>query len=164
MQRNSTRTRTQTFHWVSATLLYYLCDRAASYFNHHYKVKLESSFAMDTTGNGSKMVRSISGVAILVALSVFGIMLIALTISWVNNNGFGIRNVMITFLEVSTVLFQVSFAVAAFFLWNGGQLLSLVDTVDSCYLLLTQFSALWHRLQTSSGLSNTLGAHRGQRC
>jgi predicted ferric reductase len=54
IQRNSTRTRSQTFHWVSATLLYYLCDRAASYLNHHYKVKLESSAA--TTGKGSKMV------------------------------------------------------------------------------------------------------------
>jgi predicted ferric reductase len=54
MQRNNTRTRSQTFHWVSATLLYYLCDRAASYLNHHYKVKLESSSA--TTGKGSKMV------------------------------------------------------------------------------------------------------------
>jgi hypothetical protein len=47
MQRNSTCTRSQTFHWVSATLLYYLCDRAASYLNHHYKAKLESSSAID---------------------------------------------------------------------------------------------------------------------
>jgi hypothetical protein len=29
MQRSNTRPRSQTFHWVSATLLYYLCDRAA---------------------------------------------------------------------------------------------------------------------------------------
>jgi hypothetical protein len=36
---------------------------------------------------------------------------------------------MVTFLEVSTVLFQMSFADAAFFLWDGGQLLSLVDAV-----------------------------------
>ena len=54
MQRSNTRTRSQTFHWVSATLLYYLCDRAASYLNHHYKAKLESSSAI--TGEGSKMV------------------------------------------------------------------------------------------------------------
>jgi hypothetical protein len=72
---------------------------------------------------------SIYGVVMLAALSVVGIMLIALTISWNNNNGFGIRNEMVTFLEVSTVLFQMSFAVAAFFLWDGGQLLALVDTV-----------------------------------
>jgi hypothetical protein len=72
--------------------------------------------------------RSIYGVVMLAALSVFGIMLIALTISW-NNNSFGIRNGMVTFLEVSTVLFQMSFAAATFFLWDGGQLLALIDTV-----------------------------------
>jgi hypothetical protein len=72
--------------------------------------------------------RSIYGVVILAALSVFGIMLIALTISW-NTNGFEIGNGMVTFLEVSTVLFQLSFAAAAFLLWDGGQLLALIDTV-----------------------------------
>jgi hypothetical protein len=72
--------------------------------------------------------RSIYGVVMLAALSVFGIMLIALTISW-NNNSFGIRNGMVTFLEVSTVLFQMSFAAATFFLWDGGQLLALIDAV-----------------------------------
>jgi hypothetical protein len=72
--------------------------------------------------------RSIYGVVMLAALSVFGIMLIALTISW-NNNSFGIRNGMVTFLEVSTVLFQMSFAAATFFIWDGGQLLALIDIV-----------------------------------
>jgi predicted ferric reductase len=53
MQRNSTRQRSQTFQWVSATLLYYLCDRAAAYLNHHYKAKLVASSA--TAGKGEKM-------------------------------------------------------------------------------------------------------------
>jgi uncharacterized membrane protein len=72
--------------------------------------------------------RSIYGVVILAALSVFGIMLVALTISW-NTNSFGMRKGMVTTLEVSTVLFQVCFAVATFFVWDGGQLLALIDTV-----------------------------------
>jgi hypothetical protein len=72
--------------------------------------------------------RSIYGVVMLAALSVFGIMLVALTISW-NNNSFGLRKGMITALEVSTVLFQACFGFATFFVWDGGQLLALIDTV-----------------------------------
>jgi hypothetical protein len=72
--------------------------------------------------------RSIYGVVMLNALSVFGVMLIALAVSW-NTNSFGIRNGMVTFLQVSMVLFQTSFAAATFFLWDCGQLLALIDTV-----------------------------------
>jgi hypothetical protein len=72
--------------------------------------------------------RSIYGVVMLAALSVFGIMLVALTISW-NNNSFGLRKGMITALEVSTVLFEACFGFATFFVWDGGQLLALIDTV-----------------------------------
>jgi hypothetical protein len=40
---------------------------------------------------------SIHGVVMLATLPVFGVMLIALIVSW-NNNSFGIRNGMVTFL------------------------------------------------------------------
>jgi hypothetical protein len=91
--------------------------------------------------------RSIYGVVMLAALSVFGIMLIALTISW-NNNSFGIRNGMVVFLEVSTVLFQMSFAAATFFLWDGGQLLALIDTV---FCVVAPFAdAFWFKQYESS--------------
>jgi hypothetical protein len=68
------------------------------------------------------------GVVVLAALSVPGIMLVALTISW-NINSFGLRRGIITALEVSTVLFQACFGFAAFFVWDGGRLLALIDTV-----------------------------------
>jgi dolichyl-phosphate-mannose--protein O-mannosyl transferase len=68
--------------------------------------------------------RSIYGAVVMAALSVFGVLLIALTVSW-NNISFRVRNGMVT-----AVLFQTSFAAAAtFFLWDGGQLLALVDAV-----------------------------------
>jgi hypothetical protein len=69
----------------------------------------------------------------LAALSVFGVMLIALTMSW-NNNSFGIRKGMVTLLQASTVFFQMSFAAATFFLWDGRQLpIALIDTVLSIH-------------------------------
>jgi hypothetical protein len=97
--------------------------------------------------------RSIYGVVMLAALSVFGIMLIALTLSW-NNNSFGIRNGMVTFLQVSTVLYQMSFAAATFFLWDGGQLLALIDTV---LCVVAPFADLfWFKqYNTSSELNDT---------
>jgi hypothetical protein len=91
--------------------------------------------------------RSIYGVVVLAALSVFGSMLIALTISW-NNNSFGIRDGMVTFLEVSTVLFQMSFAAATFFVWDGGQLLALIDTV---FCVVAPFADLFWFKQYESG-------------
>jgi ABC-type multidrug transport system fused ATPase/permease subunit len=95
--------------------------------------------------------RSIYGVVLLAALSVFGVMLITLTLSW-NNNSFGIRNGMVTFLQVSTVLFQASFAAATFFLWDGGQLLALIDTV---FCVVAPFADLfWFKqYETSSELT-----------
>jgi hypothetical protein len=91
--------------------------------------------------------RSIYGVVVLAALSVFGSMLIALTISW-NNNSFGIRDGMVRFLEVSTVLFQMSFAAATFFVWDGGQLLALIDTV---FCVVAPFADLFWFKQYESG-------------
>jgi hypothetical protein len=61
----------------------------------------------------------------LAALSVFSIMLFALTMSR-NNNSFGIGNGVVAFLQVSTVLFHMSFAAATFFLCDGEQLLTTV--------------------------------------
>ena len=53
-QRNGTASRSQTFKWFSATLLYYICDRAAMHINHRYKTKLASSSAVHGT-NSSQM-------------------------------------------------------------------------------------------------------------
>jgi hypothetical protein len=55
---------------------------------------------------------------------------------------------MVTFLEVSTVLFQMSFADAALFLWDGGQLLSLVDAVFCVVASFTDF--FWFKQYESS--------------
>jgi uncharacterized membrane protein len=95
--------------------------------------------------------RSIYGVVVQAALSVCGVMLVALTISW-NNNSFGMRKGMVTTLEVSTVLFQVCFAVATFFVWDGGQLLALIDTV---FCVVAPFADLfWFKqYETSSELT-----------
>jgi hypothetical protein len=97
--------------------------------------------------------RSIYGVVMLAALSVLGVVLIASTVSW-NSNSFGIRNGMVTFLQVSTVLFQTSFAAATFFLWDGGQLLALIDTV---FCVVAPFADLiWFKqYETSSVLTET---------
>jgi hypothetical protein len=54
-QRNQSRQRSQTFSWVSATLLFYLCDRAAMYLNHRYHMRLVSDSAV-TGCSGTKMV------------------------------------------------------------------------------------------------------------
>jgi hypothetical protein len=55
---------------------------------------------------------------------------------------------MVTFLEVSTVLFQTSFAAATFFLWDGGQILALIDTV---FCVVAPFADLiWFRQYKSS--------------
>jgi hypothetical protein len=78
----------------------------------------------------------------LAALSVFGVMLIALTILW-DNNIFRIRNGMVTFLQVSTMLFPMSFAAATFLLWDGRQPLALIDTV---FCIVVPFADLfWFR-------------------
>lgn len=72
--------------------------------------------------------RSIYGVVMLAPLAVFGVLLMALIVSWNNMQGFELRQGMITALEVATVLFQVCFAGVAFFVWDGSQLLALIDT------------------------------------
>jgi FAD-binding domain/Ferric reductase like transmembrane component len=55
VQRNHIKNRSQTFTWVSATLLYYLCDRAAMHINNKYKARLVASSAIAGSG-GSKMI------------------------------------------------------------------------------------------------------------
>ena len=54
-QRNNERNRSQTFKWFSATLLYYICDRAAMHLNHKYRARLVASSAV-TGNNGSRMI------------------------------------------------------------------------------------------------------------
>jgi hypothetical protein len=58
---------------------------------------------------------------------------------------------MVTFLEASTVLFQISFAASTFFLWDGGRLLALIDTVFCVVTPFADFSGL--RNENSSELT-----------
>jgi uncharacterized membrane protein len=62
------------------------------------------------------------------------------------------RNGMVTFLQVSTVFFQMSFAAATFFLWDGGQILALLDTL---FCVMAPFADLfWFKqYETSSELT-----------
>lgn len=55
VQRNNGRERSQTFKWFSASLLYYLCDRAAMHINHKYTSRLSSASTVKAA-NGSKMI------------------------------------------------------------------------------------------------------------
>jgi predicted ferric reductase len=55
VQRKGQRSRSQTFVWFSATLIYYLCDRAAMYVSHRYQARLISSSTVSAS-NGSRMV------------------------------------------------------------------------------------------------------------
>jgi len=55
VQRQGTTHRSQTFIWVSGSLLYYLCDRLACYLHNRYQVRVVSSTAVTGSG-GSKMV------------------------------------------------------------------------------------------------------------
>jgi predicted ferric reductase len=52
--RNSNKQRSQTFQWVSATFLFYICDRAAMHINHKYQARIVSSSTVGS--NGSKMI------------------------------------------------------------------------------------------------------------
>jgi hypothetical protein len=70
--------------------------------------------------------RSIYGVVMLAALRVWHH---DCSDNFMEQQQLRIRNGMVTFLEASTVLFQISFAASTFFLWDGGQLLALIDTV-----------------------------------
>jgi len=47
VQRSGMKQRYQTFPWVTATLLFYLCDRAIVHMVHKYRVSLASSSIVD---------------------------------------------------------------------------------------------------------------------
>jgi predicted ferric reductase len=51
-QRSGQRNRSQTFTWVSVSLLYFACDKAVQYINHRYKVPMLASTPIDGL-NGS---------------------------------------------------------------------------------------------------------------
>ena len=44
-QRNGEKDRSQTFKWFTASLLYYMCDRAAMFINHRYELPVLSASA-----------------------------------------------------------------------------------------------------------------------
>ena len=55
-QRTGESQRSQTFKWFSATLVYYMCDRAAMYLNNRYTTRLVSSTTIEGSSNGSRMI------------------------------------------------------------------------------------------------------------
>jgi hypothetical protein len=72
--------------------------------------------------------RSIYGVVALASLPVLGVALIGMMISW-NTLPFDMYPEMLISLKVATVVFQVSFAAVAMFLWDSNNMLALVDFV-----------------------------------
>eukprot|EP00543_Licmophora_paradoxa_P014987 CAMPEP_0202471054 /NCGR_PEP_ID=MMETSP1360-20130828/83405_1 /ASSEMBLY_ACC=CAM_ASM_000848 /TAXON_ID=515479 /ORGANISM="Licmophora paradoxa, Strain CCMP2313" /LENGTH=687 /DNA_ID=CAMNT_0049096985 /DNA_START=495 /DNA_END=2558 /DNA_ORIENTATION=- len=54
-QRSGASDRSQNFKWYSASLLYYLCDRAAMYINQRFKTVVLSS-SLVSSGPDSKMI------------------------------------------------------------------------------------------------------------
>jgi len=55
LQRNQDKERCQTYTWVSGTLLYYLCDRSASYIVGYFQIKRASALTICGT-QGARMV------------------------------------------------------------------------------------------------------------
>ena len=53
--RNDGTKRSQTYSWVSGSLLYYLCDRLASFLTSYYQIKMASAVSISGT-QGSRMV------------------------------------------------------------------------------------------------------------
>ena len=55
LQREGEEDRNQTYKWFSASIMYYVCDRAAMHLNHRYKAKLLLSSAV-AENDGSKVI------------------------------------------------------------------------------------------------------------
>lgn len=70
--------------------------------------------------------RSIYGIVAMVCLPVLGLSLIAMTISW-NTTKAELRRGMLDTLKASTILFQLSFAAIALFIWYANSFFSYVD-------------------------------------
>lgn len=54
VHRTGERDRSQSFKWFSATILYYICDRAALAINHTYRTSIAASSAV-TSSKGTRM-------------------------------------------------------------------------------------------------------------
>ena len=76
----------------------------------------------------SAATRSIYGIVLLTGMPVFGLTLIALTISW-NTIPIDVYPGMVTTLKVLTMLFQGLYAVVSLCVWNAESLLSYIDIV-----------------------------------
>ena len=55
VQRNDERERSQTFKWFTASILYYVCDRAIMKMNHQYRARLINA-APVVSSDGCKMI------------------------------------------------------------------------------------------------------------
>lgn len=92
--------------------------------------------------------RSIYGVVFLTLLPVFGISLIALTISW-NTVNSKLFDGMTEFLQVATVLFQFCYAVVSFCIWDANQFCAYTDLV---FCVLAPFvDWYWYGIYASRG-------------
>ena len=93
--------------------------------------------------------RSIYGVAFLTLLPVFGISLIALTISW-NTVNAELFSGMVEFLQIATVLFHACYASVSIFIWDANQFCAYTDLV---FCLLAPFvDWYWYGVYRDRGL------------
>lgn len=92
--------------------------------------------------------RSIYGVVLLSFLTIFGVALIGWTISWNSLDG-GIYFRMTTFLELLTVLFEITFTAVAIFLWDANRLAAYTDVAISLVAPLSDL--YWFQQYNSTG-------------
>jgi hypothetical protein len=81
----------------------------------------------------SHATRSIYGVVLLTIMPVFGIALIALTISW-NVIDIELSHGMVASLKAFTIVFQTCFALVALFVWDASQFFAIIDLAICCLI------------------------------
>lgn len=58
--RSGTRSRSQCFSWVTASMLFYICDRAYSRINRRYQVRIKSSAAVAGSKDAKMVILSLT--------------------------------------------------------------------------------------------------------
>mmetsp|Transcript_12619 Transcript_12619/g.30552 ORF Transcript_12619/g.30552 Transcript_12619/m.30552 type:complete len:911 (-) Transcript_12619:238-2970(-) len=92
-----------------------------------YPTQIQTNM-MELTRAASRATRSIYGSTIESLLSVFGVTLFALVISW-STVSVDLQPIMMDILKYLTIAFQATFALCAIFFWNARGLLPYVDVV-----------------------------------
>jgi hypothetical protein len=97
--------------------------------------------------------RSIYGVVLLTVMPIFGVSLIALTISW-NTITIELYDGMVQVLMALTVVFQLCFAAVAFFVWDASQFAAFIDT--AICLIVPFANWYWFRIYKRDGMLNAV--------